>query len=194
MVIGHIGPVVAADHLVAGVVLPHPGVVQGGDRLVQGSLTVLTYGIALGHGLVVEGGDGGQIVHRPVQQMVIPGVAGFLVIDLVLGVLGIIKTGLQAIHGVLQGVLIHDIIVVLQVGRGILGVLDGDSGHGPLDQSAVQDQGHSDSRHTDDADHSVQDGAAAVSLLFALALLDPLVRPLAGLTLAGLLFSGCTHS
>ena len=181
-VIGHIGAVVGTDQGLPAGGLTDPGRVQLGQEAVQLRLALLSEGEALAAGLSGQGGAVGQALHGQVHQVVVPALAGGLVVDLLLHRLGGVKQ-------VLLGLFIVDTaVVILHVGDGILDSVDIQGSEVALEQTAVPDH-QSQGGHHDCNGHDAIDGRCAAVLLFLLAAL------LVALGLGRILFfGGCTHS
>ena len=125
--------------------------------------------------------------------MVVPGLAGGLVLDLVLGILGGIECR-QTVHGVLILSLDGVAVEILHFRNGVVGAVDGDGSGLALENAAVPDQKGGNQNHGDHADDRIGDPVTAGGLLLLPELLCTLAEHLAGFALAGLFFSGCTHS
>ena len=165
-----------------------PGAVQGGQLALQVGLVLLGEGVALGLGSVDQDRDLSQIVDGLFQQIVPPGLAGLLIIDLFGGVHSVVKGG-GAHHGIVIGGVEGCLIVVLHHGGAVVLSVDGDSGGALLEEAAVPHQKGDGQYHNNAARDAVQDVFAAVLVLLTVipALDIGGVRP-------GFLFSGCTHS
>ena len=168
-----------------------PGAVQGGQLALQIGLVLLGEGVALGLGGVDQDGDLGQVVDGLFQQIVPPGLAGLLVVDLLCGVRVVVKRSVvgishdRAVVGVVEGRL----IVILHHGRAVVLSVNGDSGGALLEEAAVPHQKGDGQYRNNAARDAIQDVLAAVLVLLTVipALDIGGVRP-------GFLFSGCTHS
>lgn len=188
--------------------LSHVGAKVGAQIVLQAGIAAGTYGlsgllyagihiglasggqsVALLLGGVVEHGDLSQTGQALIQEVVIPSGAGLLVLDLVLGVHAGVKTGVHAHLSIVQG-LSHGVVVIIlnDSGSKVLAV-NGHSGGTLLEKAAVPHQQGDGQNGDDNADHAIDHvHAAAFFLRFV-------VAPLGiSRALAGLLFSGCTHS
>ena len=165
-----------------------PGAVQGGQLALQIGLVLLGEGVALRLGGVDQDGDLGQVVDGLFQQIVPPGLAGLLVVDLLGGVHIVVKGG-GAHHGIVIGGVKGRLVVILHHGGAVVLSVNGDSGGALLEEAAVPHQKGDGQYRNNAARDAVQDVLAAVLVLLTVipALDIGGVRP-------GFLFSGCTHS
>ena len=185
----HIGTVVSA-HIGLHSVAAGAGLgFQLRQLLVHIGLAQRREGVALFLCLVADHGVFGQSINGRLQEVVVPGGAGLLVLDLLLGVHGAVKAFHKAIPGSYGGLLIEGVIIELYVSDGIVLAVHGE-GYGPLLEKAAvpHQQGHGQGGD-DDAQDDVDHPLALAALLGAVVALLSISR-----ALAGLFFSGCTHS
>ena len=183
-VIAHIGAVVGPDKGVqAGVIIAEPGGVQLGQKAVQVAPGVFGQGVPLGGRLLGQGGVGGQALHCVLHQVVVPGLAGLLIIHLLLdrdpGVEGVHAQGAQA---VVDRAAVGGGVVILQLHGGVLGVPHRQRGEGALKDAAGPDHQHHGQQDYRPADASVERHGPAVRLLLLAAAFRPL-RPALGIVL-----------
>ena len=136
--------------------------------------------MARGLGLLGQGGVAGELLHCQLHQVVIPALAGGLVVDLLLHRGGGVEQVLPGLLVVKAGV------VILHIGGGVLGAVDVQGGEAALEDTAVKEH-HDDGRyHHQNGDNGVDNHRPAVLLLLLTAFFRPF-GPGLGLFL-------CTHS
>ena len=188
-VVGHVGAVVGPDEGVpVGVAVADPAGVQLGQGGVQGLLGLGGQGVARGLGLLGQGGVVGQAVQSGPHEVIIPGLAGLLVVHLVLGGHAGVEGGGVVLAGIgVDDLVIGGVVVELHVGGGVLDAVHLHRGEGALEDAAVPHQQDHGGDHHHHAHQSVQGHGPAVGALLLAALLLPL-----GLAL-GLGFLGLAH-
>ena len=180
-VVGHVGPESGPDKgVAAGQVVGDPGGFQLGQGGADGGLGLAGEGVALVPGLPGQGTVPGQLFHSQLQQMVVPGLAGGLVVDLLLYRLA----GIKGIHLGLLGV--DAVVVVLQVRRGVCFAVDIQGGEAALEDAAAPEHGGDGRDNDHHGNDSVNSHGPAVLLLLLAAFFVPF-----GLGMGLFL---CTHS
>ena len=186
----HVGAVIGAQIVVqVGVTVGTGGLLHLLQVHIHIGLALSRQSVALLLGGVVDHGDLGEAVNGLVEEVVIPGGAGLLILDLILGIHAGVKAGVHAHLRVVQGLRHGVVVIILYGGGGNVFPVDGQGG-GPLLEETVVPNQQSDGQDGDDHAHNDVDPVHAVAFFFRF-----VVAPLGvGRALAVLLFSGCTHS
>ena len=135
--------------------------VQGGVQIV---LCLLGEGVSLAVGPGRQGRVGGQRFNRLLHQVVVPALAGLLVIDLLF-------YGSAGVKGIVGGlVCVKATVVVLHLDGGIVLAVEGQCGEAALKDAAVEKHHDNGSNHHNCGDCGVNSHRTVVLLLLLAAL------------------------